>query len=155
MVATYHLSQFYHPMNLHCSQTRLPFWNGRFSFTTLWIYVALKLIYQSRQCIAVLPPYEFTLLSNSGGIDTAFGSVLPPYEFTLLSNCVSRGGCVGKVLPPYEFTLLSNRCRKSPSPSEVLPPYEFTLLSNCRKGWEWRGTFYHPMNLHCSQTDGV
>ena len=56
----------------------------------------------------VLPPYEFTLLSNSNTTDDFDGDVLPPYEFTLLSNLGYKIALNRRVLPPYEFTLLSN-----------------------------------------------
>ena len=78
--------------------------------------------------------------------------VLPPYEFTLLSNQPIVQQMPAKVLPPYEFTLLSNSNSALYASSKVLPPYEFTLLSNYEESEDDEEKFYHHMNLHYSQT---
>ena len=143
---------FYYLMDLHYSQTGLPFVpsGDRFyylmdlhysqtvghsvypfsCFTTLWIYTILKLYYFHSIYSSVSLPYGFTLFSNSGSARWKLPSVSLPYGFTLFSN------------PATAFIRLS----------DVSLPYGFTLFSN-HYGTPWNGiVFHYLMDLHYSQT---
>ena len=58
------VTKFYTSMNLHCSQTAYQVQKPQTGFIPLWIYIALKRMYQMYQMNTVLYLYEFTLLSN-------------------------------------------------------------------------------------------
>ena len=63
-------------------------------------------------------------------------AVLLPYEITLLSNVVRIDREASQVLLPYEITLLSNFAAQRAKDSAVLLPYEITLLSNLKFMWQ-------------------
>ena len=89
-------------MNLHYSQTLCFSMKFSDSFTTLWIYTTLKLVWKElKQMYCFTTLWIYTTLKRAAKV-SRYIRVLLPYEFTLLSN---RTGC----LPvPAEFYYLMN-----------------------------------------------
>ena len=121
---------FHYLMDLHYSQTFKRIRHIKDSFTTLWIYTILKLLYGGGQHLLVSLPYGFTLFSNNQLIDVAKQSVSLPYGFTLFSNGMTVFRLDLTVSLPYGFTLFSNK----------------TNMTLCTQ------KFHYLMDLHYSQT---
>ena len=142
------------PMNLHCSQTILPFSPIFLSLIFLWIYTALKLSVNSwDERLRLIFLWIYTALKLWGKRRSPGRSLIFLWIYTALKR-VSASHKAGSVWYSYEFTLLSNRNTDSrykrqsliflwiytalkqdhdtDDQIKVWYSYEFTLLSNCR-----------------------
>ena len=144
--------KFVSPTNLHCSQTKVWFFNGLIKFVSptnlhcsqttrgkrffTRVFVSPTNLHCSQTPaqrigvpVSLFPLRIYTALKPRRCRSRSL-SVCFPYEFTLLSNAGRLFILFAIVCFPYKFTLLSNASCCVSSLSVVCFPYKFTLLSN-------------------------